>query len=77
MFDIGRMPIHAEQKDKEQRHFSFFNKSALRSHKGTMPNRLVRVLLRSVTPPKKVPNAELNAKSAPIDRVSSPFCWAS
>jgi len=29
MFDIGRMPIHAEQKDKEQRHFSFFNKSAL------------------------------------------------
>ena len=29
MFDIGRMPIHAEQKDKEQSHFSFFNKSAL------------------------------------------------
>jgi len=29
MFDIGRMPIHAEQKDKEQRHFPFFNKSAL------------------------------------------------
>ena len=29
MFDIGRTPIHAEQKDKEQRHFSFFNKSAL------------------------------------------------
>ncbi|GEM_PF-3522260 len=31
MFDIGRMPIHAEQKDKEQRHFPFFNKSALPS----------------------------------------------
>jgi len=41
MFDIGRMPIHAEQKDKEQRHFSFFNKSALPFEPGLAVNQLV------------------------------------
>jgi hypothetical protein len=45
MFDIGRMPIHAEQKDKEQRHFSFFNKSALRAKRGVRLQSLWILLL--------------------------------